>query len=136
MRKEFEQEEYNLNDSRAKTAVRIFLNSVGIYTIVTEDYNSDIIALVPLKHEVEVKKSWIGEWPSSWDTVQIPERKKRLLNNGKVYFWVLKNDLTEAWVISGGLLTDNRLKEVPNKKVKEGERFFCIPIDLCERKKI
>ena len=136
MNKPFEQEEYDQNDSRAKTAIRNHLNDKGIYTIIREDYNADIVSLVQVMHETEVKKNWTGAWPTSWHTVHIPERKGRLLHSAQVIFWVLKNDLTEAWRIPGRLVTIDRLEEVPNKKIASGEKFFCIPIGLCTKKEL
>jgi hypothetical protein len=144
-RKAFEQKEYDEQDARAKEAVRKYLDSIGVYTLIQEDYGVDIKSYRPanskartlqMSHEVEVKKGWIGAWPSHWDTVQIPERKRRLLDCGNIVFWVLKNTLTEAWMIKSELLADSLVKVVPNNIVKAHEKFYCIPISVCKKIKL
>jgi len=131
LRKPFEPDAYDQYDTAAKAAVRSYLDQKGHYTLIIENYGADILSYRPIKHEVEVKAVWKNGWPSCWDTVQIPERKKRLLKHGKVIFWVLRADCKKGWIIDGSLLKADRLKEVSNNKIKAGERFFCIPVDEC-----
>lgn len=132
MRKAFEPELYEKCDSVAKNRVRGFLDKMGVLTLVDEDYGADIRAVRSEFHEVEVKKGWSGEWPASWATVHIPERKKRLLDGrSRGYFWVLSSDFTQAVVIDSRILKDNLLEEVSNCKVSAGEKFFCVPVKKC-----
>jgi len=135
IRKQFEPLEYATNDLRAKKAVGRYLLRSGGDINFEEDYGVDIKHSVGSNifyHEVEVKNVWRDEWPSSWSTIHIPERKKRLLDRD-IFFWILRNDLLEAFYTEGRNLQYQYLEEVPNYKVSNGEKFFCIPIDKFRR---
>jgi hypothetical protein len=129
IRKKFEKSEYDECDKKAKVAVRDFLNSLGCPTVIRdEDYGPDIKSIRETFHEVEIKKGWTGEWPCVWDWVQLPARKKRLVDEyGEVVFWIIAGDLKRAVVVKGEHLEPKYLREVKNKKVAEGEKFYCIP---------
>ena len=135
--RKFDKESYKLNDKRAKDTIRRWLDSRGIYSHIDEDYGVDIKAYNPdtkrfSNHEVEMKNMWDGDWPCHWNTIHIPERKKKLLHNDRLFFWIIKGDCSEAWFINGGSLTDSILEEVPNRCIAQGERFFKVPIEKCK----
>jgi len=134
MKKEFEIEEYEKFDRIGKDIVRKCLDSYGFYTLINpiEDYKADIKAIRIEAHEVEIKRNWTGEWPEEWKVLHIPERKGKLLENNKLlFFWVISGDLKRALVVKGTNLKSSMLREVPNSKIPEGERMYCIPISLC-----
>lgn len=83
--------------------------------------------------EAEVKEFGWREgnfWPQ---TVHILYRKKRLIDKyGKVTFFVLNHDMTNAVVVHGIDLKDRYLKEIPNKRHRSGEYMYDIPMRLCE----
>ena len=86
--------------------------------------------------EVEVKYSWkTDEWPDSWKELRIPYRKQRLLDKWKnecyndiLTFVVFNHDCTKAWHVDGHTLLDCEVKEVSNRNIRKGEKFFHIPV--------
>lgn len=134
VRKPFNREVYDQTDALARSAVRARLDSKGIHTISSETFGVDITSLHPIGHEVEVKLVWTGEWPDAWETVHIPERKGKLFNNGKwVFFWILRADCKEAWLIDSRKLQPGMLKEVPNKEMSNGEYFYDVPVSMAQK---
>ena len=84
--------------------------------------------------EVEIKYSWRGEWPESWEEIRIPERKRRLLDKWQeecpedvLTFVVFRNDCLEAWHIDGHTLLECEIREAANRNIQNGEKFFHIP---------
>ena len=75
----FNRQAYDACDNKAKTAVRAYLDSKGVFTNVYEDYGPDIQSWLNIYHEVEIKSSWEDEWPTMWSSVHIPYRKKKYL---------------------------------------------------------
>ena len=127
--KPFELGEYLKHDRQAKSAVREYLDGLGHYTTISEDYSADIKSYRPVLHEVEVKVGWTdGDFP--FDTVHIPERKRKLLKRGeKIMFWILRADMEMAMLVDGAELKSWMLEEVCNSKMESGERFFAVPKD-------
>ena len=86
--------------------------------------------------EVEVKYSWkTDEWPDSWKELRIPYRKQRLLDKWKsecyndiLTFVVFNHDCTKSWHVDGHTLLDCEVKEVSNRNIRKGEKFFHIPV--------
>ena len=136
--KEFDQDLYDEFNDSAKSVVSYHLQTKGyLVNFIGEDYREDIKTLLPIRHEVEVKRVWDGEWNTYWSDIHIPYRKKKLLNGiGEIYFWILRNDLSEAWVVNGKHLRDSFKKEVRNREISRGELFYCIPLALCKKVKI
>jgi hypothetical protein len=126
---------YKENDMKAKLAIRRYLDKLGYHSLIKpEDYKADLTSYnegICVRHEVEIKGVWRGSWPKEWDTVQIPQRKSKLLNGNKIVFWVIRADCKAAWCIHDTFLVPDILKEVPNIYTKKGEYFFCIPIEQC-----
>lgn len=137
IRKPFEQNEYDQCNDIAIKKVKDLLTSFSAVVIdkEKEDYQVDITIFYPTRnkynfHEVEIKKVWDGDWNPSWTTLQIPERKGKFAKEN-YFIWVLNKDTTKAWVFDARLLTSDILKEVPNKKIASGERFYQVPIKQC-----
>lgn len=126
----FNEQAYIACDSKAKSAIRDYLDSKGVLTNIKEDYGPDIQSWQKVWHEVEIKSGWNNEWPPSWKTVHIPSRKKKYLERGKVMFWVLNKTCDRAILIDGKHLEDDYLEVIPNKRYPEGEYFYDIPIHL------
>ena len=127
----FNKDAYNACDSTAKNALRNYLDSKGIYTIVHEDYGPDIKSIQEVFHEVEIKSTWVGEkWPENWKTVHIPARKKKLLGGKSIIFWVMNSDCSYAFMIEGNKMIDEYIRNIPNTRHPEGEDFYDLPIEL------
>ena len=124
----FNKQAYLACDSKAKEAVRAFLDSKGILTNIKEDYGPDIQSWISVSHEVEIKSSWEDVWPANWTTVHIPYRKKKYLDGGRrIAFWVLN----KAWHIEGKHMKEEYVRNIPNRRYPEGENFYDIPVSLC-----
>lgn len=135
--KRFEKSEYDTCNDKAIEVVSTFLKSRGLVVQPKnkEDYKVDITCndssgLLTYYHEVEVKRVWDGQWPDSWKTIQVPERKGKFAKSDH-YIWVLRNDLEAAWLIPGERLRKEFLSEVHNKKIRCGEYFYGVPKGLC-----
>jgi len=127
----FNKEEYNESDPKAKKALRDYLDSKGIPTVIVEDYGPDIKAFQEVFHEVEIKKIWQGEWNESWDTIRIPARKKRLMEGGRrVVFWVMNSDCTKAFCVHSQDMKDEYIADFPNSWNPDGEMFYNLPVDI------
>lgn len=139
MRKPFDSQLFSENDARARETVAQFLHATNECTVEENPdiYGVDLIVTGVLGNqwavEVEIKRVWSGpDFP--WATVQLPERKRKYLEQGlPVEYWLLNFDCTSAIVIPGELLDEYPPVEVPNKYVANGERFFQIPVKRCRR---
>lgn len=137
MRKPFDKQLFDENDSVAKRTVTEYLLATEdcIVENYPDPYHVDLLVTGGLGDkravECEVKRVWSGiGFP--WDTVQIPERKRRYLECGyPVEYWLLNNDLNCAIVVYGASLLKHEPVEVPNKYVRSGERFYRIPLHEC-----
>lgn len=137
--KRFDKKLYIENDKAGKEVVRKTYNSkffndnirvypnLGKYDVDMTMYRGeDIIAYV----EVEVKHNWSG-YKFPFSTVQIPERKDKFIGLGKpTIFCVVNSEKTRFFAVLDIHLTKDRLRVVPNKYVKEGEKFFQVPVLL------
>jgi len=142
VRKPFSRDLYDESDEAAKAAVEYHLRKGGWATSSGEKYDVDIKAYMEghdgwpeiEHHEVEVKHGWKGDWPSCWHDVRIPERKMRLIEHltYPLYFWVLSDDLSQAWVIPFEVF-EHAPKEVVDNKYTTGEKFAIIPVRQASR---
>lgn len=132
--KRFDRALYTLADTKAKDIIGSWLIAQGHkITSTQEKYKCDIITEkdgVTHNSEVEIKFSWKEDWPKSWAEIRIPYRKKKLLNNINLTFYVLRADCKQAWQIPATILsTIATVKEASNRYVRKGEEFFHIPVE-------
>lgn len=133
--KKFSQEVYDQYDSSTCDVVMRYLAQQGYYCRRTPDqYGPDIEVYsgYRLAWHVEVERKLV--WKSGgfpWLTVQIPERKQKLLKYSRkpLEFYVVSADLSQALVINGDSLDSSSLVEVPNSRISGGELFFQIPVE-------
>ena len=143
-RKVFDRGLYQVADRDAKQATLKYIKDINYTTIDTSERKDfDIIckAITEIHHlyEVEIKYSWKGTWPPTWKEIRIPYRKKSLIDKWKkeypdalFTFLVFRNDCKQAWHIDANILVDCEVKEVSNKNVRKGEKFFHINVeDAC-----
>jgi len=139
--KPFDQETHDECDPRARAAISCFLFSRG-----HEVFDNPNIYKIDLYYEsgwpekerfwveVEVKELWEGPWPKDWDTVHILQRKAKYLRGldpKKAMFFVLDNDLSQAWYVPAVAILDLQPIITPNKSVPSGELMFHVPIGRC-----
>ena len=140
VRKEFSKQLYKKYDDLARAATKEHLKKERGYNTVDhhDKYAQDLIASKPDEWgvhlsepfcvECEVKAVWSGaKFP--YDTVQLPERKKKFFNK-LTLFYIWNKELTHAVTFWSEKVKHLTTVEVKNKYVKEGERFFQIPLSL------
>lgn len=132
MRKEFSQNLFNQYDMDARRATKAFISKQGWDVNDHPDiYSHDLLATkdgITLFVECEVKAVWkSGEFP--FDTVQLPERKKKFFHPNAVFF-LWRKDLGDAIYVWARDIEHLDTIEVPNKYVHSKERFFQIPVSL------
>ena len=142
--RKFQPQSYEENDSKAKTAIKSYLESNG-HTILDmkEDYSFDIKSEKNggmYYSEVEMKNQWTGDWNTNWTEIRIPYRKFKLVNKYKEMqgnntycnFYVIRQDAAQAWRIKDFQLTEDCVKEVWLANARRKEYFFHIPYTEAE----
>lgn len=145
VRKQFSRALYEAYDTPARDKLVAYLESKG-HTIVNneENYSVDVVSQkggYTYFNEAEVKTAWKADWPTHWSEVRIPERKQRLLDKhkdqkGVLNFYILSQDLSQAWRIKDVLLTKESLREAKGRYIQKGELFFHIPYTEAELVKL
>ena len=142
--RKFQPQSYEENDSKAKTAIKSYLESNG-HTILDmkEDYSFDIKSEKNggmYFSEVEMKNQWTGDWNPKWTEIRIPYRKFKLVNKYKEMqgdntycnFFVIRQDAAQAWRIKDFQLTEECVKEIWLVNARRKEYFFHIPYTEAE----
>lgn len=129
--KKFDKELFDKNDKLAREAAKNYFMSLGIDAVDNPDkYGPDILLKDGNMVEVEVKHSWKGnEFP--FDTLQLPTRKEKFAKLGCI-FLVFNTDLSCFLKIKSSDILTSPTKEVSNKFVSKGEKFYQVDIDKCE----
>lgn len=132
MKKDFDQNLFDWHDEPARKATKRWLRGQGWETADHPDpYAHDLIAIKNdslILVECEVKTVWEGmEFP--FDTVQLPERKRKFLHPRAVFF-IWNKSLDNAVYFWARDIEHLTPVHVPNKYIKEGEYFYQIPLNL------
>ena len=149
--KRFDKNLYDQADSTAKGAMIKWLHLNGYiniddketmsFDLVCNKMDHDVSYIKPKEYfyEVEIKYSWKGEWPEGWKEIRIPFRKQKLIDrwqkdfpDEKLTFVIFRNDCQQAWHISGKTVSESEVKEVSNRNVSKGEKFFHINVKDAE----
>ena len=138
MRKRFDRQLFDENDSQARHVVSQYLQYTRDCMVQDNPdiYGVDLLMTGALGDitaiEVEVKRVWKEGPGFPWDCVQLPERKRRYMDCGyPIEYWILNNTLEYAIVIPGSAVARAIPVEIPNKYVSHGELFVQIPINEC-----
>lgn len=136
--KRFSEQLHRENDHAACQAVMNHINNQGLYAARNDDkYGPDVIIYSGFKPsyfiECEIKRVWKSHQDTlPWSTVHIPERKRKFINAGlPIEFWILREDLKFAVIVSESLIVDENLVEVPNVYNSSGEYFFTVNVSDC-----
>lgn len=145
-KKVFDQAAYDKYDKPGKEAVNRHLIGLKKTTIVSkkEDFGIDIKEIhvhkgkkIIIGHEIEVLRIWTPEegWLDHRIYCMVPERRIHFLFEYEhLYFWNLRSDFKEAWKIDSIWIDRKTIfKVMKNIEVEDGEKFFHIPRELCER---
>lgn len=134
VRKPFSKGNHAANDPIGKKIVLNYLQDHGVKAIENPDkYGVDLMAP---RYEVERRTIHSKQWP--YDTVHVPERKTKFLNNDIYYVVVVHHELaSKEWdtfmVCDSKTIRKCNLVEVPNNSVPEGEYFYDVPINFWKR---
>ena len=134
IRKKFNPGDYALYDQKAKDKTTEYLQSKG-YNVVEHPnrYAQDLIAKSEMNEfmvECEVKVLWdTDDFP--FPSVQLPERKSKFLNE-RTLFFIWNKGLTRAFTFWSDDVKKLTPVEVPNKRVRRGEYFYQIPLNMTE----
>ena len=131
MYKVFQSTDFNKYDKAARTRAKAFWSSQG-YTCTDNEDEFGVDLVVEREHrrfycEVEVKTVWHGK-DFKYDSIHIPVRKAKFLGK-PTQFMLFNNSLTHAAIIARDTVIDSPMVEVPNVKIRFGEKFFDIPTD-------
>ena len=123
------------------------LDAIRLYMVDDnpDQYGQDLFIRLPKKNskiwiEVEMKSRWEGNF--NFSSVHIPYRKKKFLNDGECYFFIISGDLMNAMVVDGKTMTEDTVREISNTAIKSGELFFdvktknCAMISMCENPQV
>lgn len=130
-RKRFDRELYAQYDQLAKDKTQGYLEAQG-YTVSDHPnrYAQDLLFVDGMGQEYcaecEVKLVW-NSMPFPYDTVQLPERKKKFFDRDTLFF-IWNKPLTHAITFWSHQIKDLEPVEVPNRYVYKGEYFFQIPM--------
>ena len=132
MNKPFDQDLFDKYDALARAATKKFIEGQGWEVREHPDiYAQDLIATkddLEILAECEVKTLWDGgAFP--FDTVQLPERKKKFFTPNTVFF-VWNKDLSNAVYFWARDIDDLEPVPVSNKYTRSGEYFFQVPINV------
>ena len=141
----FDRNLYNIYDPLAKRYMRWWL-LMNNYTDINieETYGVDITCKNKDNNdcyfELEVKSSWIDNWPDSWKEIRIPYRKRKIIDkwtregsNGILTFVVFEKNIDYAWFIDGAVVNKCDVKPVDNRR-RAAELFYHIKIADAELK--
>ena len=78
--------------------------------------------------EVEVRNNWKTDFDFPFDTVNIPERKRKFFDGNCLYVSVNKN-CNRCLIIEDKIILKSPVVENPNKYVASNEYFFKVPIE-------
>jgi hypothetical protein len=127
--KRFSQELYDQYDAFGRNRVVMYYATQGLELIPNPDqYGVDLIAYddgVKIGYvEVEVRASWKSEvFP--FDSIHVPERKKKLLVNDLHTVLVSVNCFgTRAYICDYRVVLGSPLVESSNMYINKGERFY------------
>lgn len=129
--KKFDKALYKKYDESAKDRTKKFLRSRG-YEVKDHPnkYAQDLVATKDESEflvECEVKLVW-DKPKFPFDTIQLPERKKKFFKKRTVFF-IWNKALDDAIYFWSDHVKHIKPIEVKNKFVKSGELFYQIPLD-------
>ena len=134
--KQFDQSLHDQYDSPGRQVVKNFISSKlnliakdnpNIYGVDLLIYNqkSKLVGYA----EVEVRNNWSSD-TFPYDTLNVPYRKKKLLENDKpTFFFSVNKPQTRMFCCSADTILKSNIEENRNKYVKSDEYFYKIPID-------
>ncbi len=133
--KKFDSNLYLENDRKGKEFAIKVLNKLYPNKKIVEGSKFGVDILIKNENEeviktaeVEIRNNWNTDNNFPFDTVNIPERKKKFFNGLCTYFSINKN-CTRCLMIEDKDILTSPLVENPNKYVSSNEMFFQIPVE-------
>ena len=131
----FDEASFARSDAAARDATTKLLNGYG-YEVHPHPnkYAQDLVATKGDKTflvECEHKSLWRNiNFP--FNSVQLPERKKKFFKE-RTLFCMWNKDFTSAMLFWSDKISHLEPVEVPNRRIRNGEYFFQIPMDLVKQ---
>jgi hypothetical protein len=129
--KKFSKDDYAAHDPQAKQAAKEYFESLGYQTKSTKNdaYTFDLMILkdgVWIEVEAEHKTPWkTKQWPSYFDTVDVPHRKWK--NTSLIY--ILFNNSYNACAVAKMKDVQSSPCSRKNTTYTNNELFFNVPLD-------
>lgn len=132
--KQFDQILHNQYDNAGREVVKSYFSSK--LKITAKDnpnlYGVDLILYKDNKMvgyaEVEVRNNWKTD-AFPYDTLNVPYRKKKLLENDlPTFFFSVNHIKTRMFCCKAEDILECEIKENPNKYVKSDEYFYKVPV--------
>ena len=136
--KPFDKTLFEQNDAIGREIViRFFSDTMNIQAESNPDpYSVDLCLFREGKKigyaEVEVRHSWkTDEFP--FDTLNVPARKKKLLENElPTYFFSINSGKTRMFIATDDVVLQSPLRENKNKYVANNEYFYKVDTKKCK----
>jgi hypothetical protein len=132
--KKFSKKLFDENDPKSRKLVKEFFAKHGILLEDNNDqFGVDLVSLDgTVKIEIERRTVWKNKiFPFS--EINLPERKAKFFTEKNVAYVIISDDYSRIGFIKGSrikeYITEDNLKENPNKYVAKGELFYKIPKD-------
>lgn len=133
--KKFDRSLYQENDKKGKEFAIKILNKLYPEHKIVEGTQFGVDLKVYDKEdnlvknvEVEVRISWKSDFKFPFDTVNIPERKRKFFDGNCLYISINKN-CNRCLVIEDKTILDSPVVENPNRYVSSNEYFFQVPVE-------
>ena len=132
--KKFSKKLFDNNDPKSRVLVKEFFAKHGIILQDNNDqYGVDLVSPDgSVKIEIERRTIW-KQKDFPFNEINLPERKAKFFTDKNVAYVIVSEDYSRIGFIKGErikeYITENNLKENPNKYVSEGELFYKIPKD-------
>lgn len=134
--KKFDQSLHDQYDASGREVVKSFFHS-KLNIIAKDNPNLYGVDLLLYKNktlvgyaEVEVRNNWkTDNFP--YDTLNVPYRKKKLLENElPTFFFSINSIKTRMFCCKAENIIECEIKENPNKYVKSDEYFYKVPVSI------
>ena len=117
-------------DPPAREAVTRYLKDIWNLTATGyELYKVDLLVENHRQEKMGYAEVEMRDWEDCpFATIHIPQRKKKLFGNDmRTIYFVVNRSLTRAWYINTNDILSSPLREIPNKRIAQGECFYDVP---------
>ncbi len=133
IRKRFDKQLFEDNDKISRAAATKYFENKGFVVKPNpQRYGPDLMLFKKENFigfvETEIKRVWKDE-DFKYADVQFPERKGKYVDKDPITFFMMNDTENRALLVEGKDVVGSPIKEVPNKYVFKGEKFFIVPLE-------